>query len=153
MEAPCPPERAIDPDSEDFCRPEQEQALLSIPATPQKKKVFPPETIAAAVSECVDKKIAVSVLAAKYKVHPSTIRKWVSRAGKTLPSREGTTPKKEGNPSILNYFSPARVPAPQLNVPPSGASDNAMDVSQSSLDLFNNIITQETRSYLVRFSN
>ena len=36
----------------------------------------------------------VSVLADKYKVHPSTIRQWVNRAGKTLPSRQATTPKK-----------------------------------------------------------
>ena len=109
MEAQCPPERALDPDSEDFCRPEQEQALLSIPVTPHKKKVFPPETIAAAVSECVDKKIAVSVLAEKYGVHKSTIWNWVKRAGKTLPSRQAT-PKKPDNPSILNYFSPTKNP-------------------------------------------
>ena len=117
MEAQCPPERALDPDSEDFCQPEQEQALLSIPATPPKKKVFPPETIAAAVSECVDKKIAVSVLAEKYGVHKSTIWNWVKRAGKTLPSRQAT-PKKPDNPSILNYFSPTRNPALKLNVLP-----------------------------------
>ena len=105
------PQRALDLNSEDFYQAEQALALISVPATPQKMKNCTPVTIAAAVSDCVDKKIAVSVLAAKYKVHPSTIRKWVSRAGKTLPSREGTTPKKEGNPSILNYFSPTRVSA------------------------------------------
>ena len=67
--------------------------------------------------------------------------------GKTLPSRQAaTTPKKGGNPSILNYFFPTRNLAQQLSLPPSEAGDNAMDVSQSSLDLFNNL-TQETRSY------
>ena len=111
MEAQCP-ERAVDPDSEDFCRPEQEQALLSIPATPQKKKNFSPETIAAAVSECVDKKMSVAVVATKYEVCYSTIRKWVKRSGKTLPSRHATTPKKPDNPSILNFFSPTKKPNP-----------------------------------------
>merc|ERR1711971_145375 len=130
MEAECPPERAVDPDCEDFCRPEQEQALLSIPATPKKKKIVPSETIAAAVSECVDKKITVSVLAEKYRVDPSTIRNWVKRAGKTLPSRQQATPKKPGNPSILNYFSPTKNPTRQLSLaPPDEARDNAMDLS------------------------
>ena len=62
------------------------------------KNFTPIDTIAAAVGDCVEKKIAVSVLAAKYKVHPSTIRKWVKKAGKTLPSKEqATTPKKPEN--------------------------------------------------------
>ena len=128
MEAQCP-ERAVDPDSEDFCRPEQEQALLSIPATPQKKKNFSPETIAAAVSECVDKKMSVAVVATKYEVCYSTIRKWVKRSGKTLPSRHATTPKKPDNPTILNFFSPTKNPTRHLSLPPPEARDNAMDVS------------------------
>merc|ERR1712130_234780 len=130
MKAQCP-ERALDPDSEDFCRADQEQAFLSIPATPKKKKKFTPETIAAAVSECVDKKIAVCVVASKYEVCLSTVRKWVKRAGKTLPSRQAaSTPKKPDNPTILNYFSPTKNPTRNLSLPPPDeARDNAMDVS------------------------
>ena len=125
MEPQCP-ERAFDPDSADFYRPEQEQALLSIPATPKKRKNVPQETIDTAVNECVEKKIAVSVLAERYEVHPSTIRAWVKRAGKTLPSKQATTPRKADDyGSILNFFSPTK----KLSAPPPEARDNAMDMS------------------------
>merc|ERR1712012_780199 len=116
------PEGALDPDSEDFYRPGQEHAFLSIPVTP-KKKIIPPEVKKEAVEDCVDRRIAVSVVAEKCEVHPSTIRNWVKHAGKSLPSREKTpTPRKADNPSILNYFSPKKVNL----LPPN---ENAMDMS------------------------
>ena len=88
------------------------------PNTPKKIKCSRHEKDQA-VSKVVDLKVSVSVVADKYGVSSSTVRKWVQKAGKVLPSRQKAgyifdknrqkaSPKKPSQ-TMLDFFQKLKV--------------------------------------------